>query len=66
MFLGYEVYKTYSANERTNKLEEFKGKVDVLLDGAIAAARVAMVIVNAKRINPDIKILAVADDESER
>jgi DNA-binding response OmpR family regulator len=25
-----------------------------------------MVIVKAKRINPDIKILAVADDESEK
>jgi DNA-binding response OmpR family regulator len=64
---GYEVYKTHSAEECINKLEEFEGKADVLLlDGAIAAARGAMVIVNAKRINPDIKILAVADDESEK
>jgi DNA-binding response OmpR family regulator len=38
----------------------------LLLDGAIAADRGTMVIVNAKRINPDIKILAVADDESEK
>ncbi len=64
---GYEVYKTYSADECISKLEEFEGKVDVLLlDGAIAADRGAMVIVKAKRINPDIKILAVADDESEK
>ena len=64
---GYEAYKTYSADECISKLEEFEGKVDVLLvDGAIAADRGAMVIVNAKRINPDIKILAVADDESEK
>jgi DNA-binding response OmpR family regulator len=64
---GYEVYKTYSANECISKLEEFEGKVDVLLlDGVIAAERGAMVIVKAKRINPDIKILAVADDESEK
>ena len=64
---GYEVYKTYSAEECISKLEEFEGKVDVLLlDGAIAAARGPMVIVNAKRINSDIKILAVADDESEK
>ena len=64
---GYEVYKTYSANECISKLEEFEGKVDILLlDGAIAAARGAMVIVNAKRINSDIKILAIADDESEK
>jgi DNA-binding response OmpR family regulator len=38
----------------------------LLLNGAIAADRGAMVIVKAKRINPDIKILAVADDESEK
>jgi DNA-binding response OmpR family regulator len=64
---GYEVYKTYSVDECISKLEEFEGKVNVLLlDGAIAAAKGAMVIVNAKRINPDIKILAVADDESEK
>jgi DNA-binding response OmpR family regulator len=64
---GYEVYKTYSANECISKLEELEGKVDaLLLDGAIAADRGAMVIVNAKRISPNIKILAVADDESEK
>jgi hypothetical protein len=32
----------------------------LLLDGG------AMVIVRVKRINPDIKILAVADDESDK
>ena len=64
---GYEVYKTYSANECISKLEEFEGEVNVLLlDGGIAADRGAMVIVRVKRINPDIKILAVADDESEK
>lgn len=64
---GYEVYKTYSADECISKLEELEGKVDILLlDGVIAADRGAMVIVKAKRINPDIKILAVADDESEK
>ena len=64
---GYEVYKTYSADECISKLEEFEGKVDILfLDGKIAADRGAMVIVKAKRISPDIKILAVADDENEK
>ncbi len=64
---GYEVYKTYSADECISKLEEFEGKVDVLLlNGAIAADRGAIVIVKAKRINPEIKILAVAADESEK
>ena len=64
---GYEVYKTYSAEECLSKLEEFEGKIDVLLlNGTIAADRGAMVIVKAKRINPDVKILAVAADESEK
>ena len=64
---GYEVYKTYSAEEGLSKLEELEGKVDVMfLDGKIAADRGAMVIVKTKRINPNIKILAVADDESEK
>ncbi len=37
---GYEVYKTYSADECISKLEEFEGKVDILfLDGKIAADR---------------------------
>ena len=64
---GYEVYKTYSAYECISKLEELEGKVDILLlDGKIAADRGAMVIVKVKRINPDIKILAIADNESEK
>ena len=63
----YEVYKTYSVDECISKLEELEGKVDILLlDGKIAADRGAMVIVKVKRINPDIKILAIADNESEK
>ena len=64
---GYEAYKTYSADECLSKLDELEGKVDVLLlDGRIAADRGAMVIVKTKRINSDIKILAVADDEDDK
>ena len=64
---GYEVYKTYSAEECLTKLQELKEKINVVfMDGKIAADRGAMVIVNVKRINPNIKILAVADDESEK
>jgi DNA-binding response OmpR family regulator len=55
---GYEVYKTFSAEECINKLNE--------LDGKIAADRGAMVIVKTKRMNMDIKILAVTDTESEK
>ena len=64
---GYEAYKTYSADECLSKLDELEGKVDVLLlNGRIAADRGAMAIVKTKRINSDIKILAVADDESKK
>ena len=64
---GYEVYKTYSADECLSKLEEFEGKVNVLLlNSKIAAERGTRVIVEAKRINPDIKILAIAEDENEK
>ncbi|HZA62644.1 MAG TPA: response regulator [Nitrososphaeraceae archaeon] len=64
---GYEVYKTYSADECLSKLEEFEGKVNVLLlNGKIAAERGTRVIVETKRINPDIKILAIAEDENEK
>jgi DNA-binding response OmpR family regulator len=64
---GYEVYKTYSAEECISKLKELEGNVNLLLlNGKIAADKGAMVIVNAKRINPNIKVLAVADDENEK
>jgi DNA-binding response OmpR family regulator len=64
---GHETYKTYSADECLSKLDELEGKVDVLLlNGRIAADRGAMVIVKTKRINSDIKILAVADDEGDK
>lgn len=64
---GYEVYKTYSADECLSKLNELGGKVDVMvLDGNFASDRGAMVIVKTKRINLDVKILAIADNESEK
>jgi DNA-binding response OmpR family regulator len=64
---GYEVYKTYSAEECLIKLNELDGKVDVMtLNGNFASDRGAMVIVKAKRINLDIKILAIAENESEK
>lgn len=64
---GYEVYKTYSAEECLIKLNELDGKVDVMtLNGNFASDRGAMIIVKAKRINLDIKILAIAENESEK
>ena len=48
-----------------NKLNELEGKVDVIfVNGKIAEDRGAMLIVKIKRINSDIKICVVAEDET--
>ncbi|HYY50486.1 MAG TPA: response regulator, partial [Nitrososphaeraceae archaeon] len=61
----FDVHKVYNADECLNKLNELEGKVDVIsIDGKIAADRGAMLIVKIKRINPDIKIYVVAEDET--
>jgi DNA-binding response OmpR family regulator len=61
----FDVHKTYSAEECLDKLKELKGKVDVIfVNGKIAADRAAMLIVKIKRINSDIKICVVAEDET--
>jgi DNA-binding NtrC family response regulator len=63
----FDVHKTYSAEECLNKLNELEGKVDVIfVDGKIAADRGAMLIVKIKRINSDIKICVVAEDETNK
>jgi DNA-binding response OmpR family regulator len=61
----FDVYKTYSAEECLNKLKELEGKVDVIfVNGKIAEDRGAMLIVNIKRMNSDIKVCVVAEDET--
>ncbi len=63
----FDVHKTYSADECLNKLNELEGRVDVIsIDGKIAADRGAMLIVKIRRINPDIKIYVVAEDETNK
>ena len=60
----FDIYKAYNAEECLNKLNELEGKVDVIfVNGKIAEDRGAMLIVKIKRINPDIKIYVVAEDE---
>ena len=61
----FAVHKTYSAEECLNKLEELQAKVDVIfVNGKIAEDRGAMLIVKIKRINSDIKVCVVAEDET--
>ena len=64
---GYEVYKTYAAEECLNKVKELEGIVDVIfVDGKIATDRAAMLIVNVKRINSKIPIVVLAEDETNK
>jgi DNA-binding response OmpR family regulator len=61
----FDVHKVYDAEECLKKLNELEAKVDVIsIDGKIAADRAAMLIVKIKRINSDIKIYVVAEDET--
>ena len=63
----FDVHKVYNAEECLNKLDKLEGKVDVIfVNGKIAADRAAMLIVKIKRINSDIKICVVAEDESDK
>jgi DNA-binding response OmpR family regulator len=63
----FEVHKVFSAEECLNKLNELEAKIDVIfVNGKIAADRAAMLIVKIKRINSDIKICVVAEDETDK
>jgi DNA-binding response OmpR family regulator len=64
---GYEVHKTYAAEECLNKIKELEGIVDVIfVDGKIAADRATMLIINVKRINSKIPIVVLAEDETNK
>ena len=64
---GYEVYKAYAADECMNKIKEIDGKVDVIfVDGKIAADRAALLIIKVKRINSNIHIVVLAEDETDK
>jgi CheY-like chemotaxis protein len=50
-----------------NKVNELDGKVDIVfVDGKIAADRSAMLIIKVKRINSNIKIMILAEDETDK
>jgi DNA-binding response OmpR family regulator len=64
---GFEVYKAYSVEECLNKVNELDSKVDIIfVDGKIAADRSAMLIIKVKRINSNIKIMVLAEDETDK
>jgi DNA-binding response OmpR family regulator len=63
---GFEVSKAYSIEECLDKVNELDGKVDIVfVDGKIAVNRGAMLIIKVKRINSNIKIMVLTEDETD-
>jgi DNA-binding response OmpR family regulator len=59
---GYETHQALSAQECIDKLAELGDTVDAItVDGKIAADRSAMLILNAKRMNKNVKVFVLAD-----
>jgi DNA-binding response OmpR family regulator len=64
---GFEPYKFTNGNDSLEKLKEMEGKVDVvIIGGSIACNRHLMLIVNIKKINNNIKVLVIADEDSDK
>ena len=64
---GYEVHKSFSAEECLNKVNELDGRVDIVfVDGKIAADRAAILIIKVKRMNSNIKIMVLAENETDK
>lgn len=63
----FNVYKTSTAEECLEIIKDMDKKIDiVLVNGKIASERGAMLIVNIKKLNPNIKVFAVADNENNK
>jgi DNA-binding response OmpR family regulator len=59
---GYETHQALSAQECIDKLAELGDIIDaIIVDGKIASDRSVMLILNAKRINKNVKIFVLAD-----
>lgn len=64
---GCEPFKFTNGKQGLEKLIEMEGKVDaVVIGGSIACDRNLMLIVNIKKINIDIKVLIIADEDSDK
>ena len=64
---GCEPYKFTNGEECLEKLNEMEGKIDaVVIGGSMACDRNLMLIVNIKKINIDIKVLIIADEDSDK
>jgi DNA-binding response OmpR family regulator len=59
---GYETHQALSAQECIDKLAELGDIIDaIIVNGKIASDRSVMLILNAKRINKNVKIFVLAD-----
>ena len=59
---GYETHQALSAKECIDKLAELGDTIDaIIVNGKIAADRSAMLILNVKRLNKNVKIFVLAD-----
>jgi DNA-binding response OmpR family regulator len=59
---GYETHQALSAKECIDKLAELGDIIDVIIvDGKIASDRSAMLILNVKRMNKNVKVFVLAD-----
>ena len=64
---GCEPFKFTNGNDCLEKLNEVEGKVDVvIIGGSIACDRNLMLIVNIKKINNNIKVLVIAEEDSDK
>ena len=64
---GHQGFKAFDADECLKKIAELNNQVDiVVMDGRTASDRGVMLIIKIKRLNPEIKIFAIADDENDK
>ena len=61
------MFKAFNADQCLKIIAELNNRVDVVvMNGKTAADRGAMLIIKIKRMNSDIKIFAIADDENDK
>ncbi len=59
---GYETHQALSARESIDKIAKLGDTVDaIIVDGKIASDRSAMLILNVKRMNKNVKVFVLAD-----
>ncbi|MGC2598438.1 MAG: response regulator [Nitrososphaeraceae archaeon] len=64
---GHQVFKAFNADQCLKIIAELNNQVDiVVMDGKTASDRGVMLIIKIKRLNSDIKIFAIADDENDK